>query len=81
MSSYLSITIYRSRRGRLLAYQETVDGRGQPVELSGAAAVNASILARDVGGQLPAVSREHVMTAAELAEASAAVVARLKQKS
>lgn len=77
-SSYVSITLYRSRTGALMAYSEDSAGRGKPVVLAERHVTDVLWLAAACGADLPAMSTEHCMPSDELAERSAELVKQLK---
>lgn len=77
-SSYLTLNLYRDRCGRLCITSETSAGRGEPVQLFYEQRAHARTLARLSGAELPGLVPEHLMSPAELAQASADLVERLK---
>lgn len=58
MSSYTTITVYRSRTGALMAYAEDSSGRGKPVKLTPDALRFLDGLSESVDFEIPEPNEE-----------------------
>lgn len=76
--SYLDMSIYRDRQGRLCCVATTASGRTAPVALDYYGLVSAETLARMLRSELPRDPEDAAMPRDELASECACLVERLK---